>query len=781
LDDHTLELLEWNVILDEIASSCFSETGGRLVYEQEILTEPAEVSKLLNLSLTARRLLESGATFPHVDFPDIDPFFTPLAKQGAVLDAEELARVGRFAGSAGRLKSYILEYAETDELRSLAEGIPNLDPLSRRISRLIDDDGSVKEREIPELKRIRSRIDSLQGDVNRLVSGYLTEPTYRSYWQHASATQRNGRTVLPLKANFRGRIRGIVHEFSASGATAYLEPADVVEKNNAIVEGQNEFRREVFRLLKELTAQVSDSLDDLKVQAQQIAHLDTLFARARYAGYHKCYPASYSPSEIRIIEGRHPLLEEAVPISVYLRGETRLLIITGPNTGGKTVTLKTVGLLSLMNQFGLEIPAAPGSSVEIYDGCFADIGDEQSIEQSLSTFSGHIGNLTRIVNRSTERSLVLMDELGAGTDPEEGVAIAMALLDHFIDKRCFTLATTHHGILKNYGYTRKGVQNASMEFNPETLTPTFRILMGVPGESHAIEVAEREGVPKEILATARTYLTDERSDISELIKRLSEKERELLAEEQSRRGKQFELEQKLRDVEREQDRIERRERELRTQGLRELRSFLEKSRRELDGLIKQIKEGELSREKTLKAREFLQAVRDRIGEEGSRLAISASEEVSDYEVVPGMAVSIRGSGGRGKVLRRAKGDSWLIETGDVRVTLGQQDFSPLAGEDRLEPRLEVETPGNTGDDTAFQLDVRGLRYAEALSSLEKQIDGAVLQGMKEFWVVHGTGEGVLGRAIHSYLKECSVVESYHFATPRQGGFGKTVVRLKGGG
>jgi DNA mismatch repair protein MutS2 len=424
----------------------------------------------------------------------------------------------------------------------------------------------------------------------------------------------------------------------------------------------------------------------------------------------------------------------------------------------------------------MEIPGSEGCGFGIFDGCFADIGDEQSIEQSLSTFSSHVVSISRIVARSTRNSLVLLDELGAGTDPEEGVALAMALLDHFIEKGCLTICTTHHGILKNYGYTREGVQNASMEFDKKSLVPTFRILVGIPGDSHALEIARREGMSRQIVENANSYLDDERSDIGELIKRLSEKQKELLETERSHNKRETQLREIRREADLKELRLRQHETELREQGLKDIRDFLDKSRRELDRLIREIREGELSKEKTRRATRFLQSLRDKADHEEKLVASQREEDIpEDFEVEAGMDVVLKSSGKEGRVLRKGKGERWIVETDRLRVSLLPHEFFPAGGQRET---VEIVAAGTLGEKPAFELDVRGFRYEEAIESLQRQIDNALLSGLREFSVIHGKGEGVLQEGIQRYLRESPVVESFSFSRPESGGFGKTLVILK---
>jgi DNA mismatch repair protein MutS2 len=517
-------------------------------------------------------------------------------------------------------------------------------------------------------------------------------------------------------------------------------------------------------------------------------------------------------------KARHPVLgSKAVPIDVELPEGTRTLIVTGPNTGGKTVTLKTIGLLALMNQFGLGVPAAPETGFACFDSVFADIGDEQSIDQSLSTFSGHIRVIGGIVEMATDKSLVLLDELGSGTDPEEGCAVAMSLLDWFIERGCLTVLTTHHSILKNYGYSRPACLNASMDFDKASLSPTYRILMGVPGESRALEVASKNGLPAAIVGGARKYLAEERADVSELIKGLTEKHRELEDIEADRRRRLREAKEAQRKADLSGLRAKQKELELRERGVSDLRKLLTESRKTLENLVRDIREGQLTPEKTRGVKDFLAALAAEVGNEEERFERLKLEPIPESEVVAGEegeGDEARGDGHggghrgrsasrgvpaprpvlaegvqvligpgrkRGLAIRRAKKGYWVVETESVRLTVSEGDLVPVedAPSAKLSVQVELAPRGEGGSARAvFELDLRGFRLAEALDAVEKQVDAAGLQGLSLFQILHGTGEGVLGRGIQDYLRNHPGVAEYHFARPEEGGYGKTIVRMK---
>jgi DNA mismatch repair protein MutS2 len=799
MDRHTLELLEFPRVLEALQSGCLSDLGRERLAEEEISCDLAEVSERLELVRAFRKVLESGHPFPQLDLPDVRSLRPKLFKRGVVLEIDELFHLGRLLVSASRLKRHLVAAGERP-LEPLVDSLPELKDLSRAVFTVIDRDGQIREDHLPVLKELRDRIRRIQRETDRLAREYLSNPDYRSYWHGEVPAQRNGRTVLPLRSNFKGRIPGIVHDTSASGSTLYLEPQEMVDRNNETTELEGRYRQELHRILRELSARVLERSEDLQRTFRSLAEIDALYCRADYAIRHRCYPAEGSSGEVRLLEARHPLLRQCVPITLEAGVAYRVLIITGPNTGGKTVTLKTVGLLALMNQFGMEIPAAEGSRLPVFDDVLADIGDEQSIEQSLSTFSAHIRNISRIVDGSTARSLVLFDELGAGTDPEEGVAIAMALLDHFIEKNCLCLATTHHGVLKNYGYTRKGVENASMGFDQGTLTPTFRIHIGIPGESHALEIAHRSRIDEAILQRAGEYLREERGDTGELIRSLSDKQRELLEAEELQKNRESVLREKVRETDLRDLRLRQRELELKDHGLGEIRRLLRDSRREFEQLVENLRRsadiarppGEATaespggeavatdpggQEARRKTRDFFHALEAEVDRQERDLERRRSELLGGSGLAEGMDVVVRGTGKRGTILRKARGGRWLVETDTLRGTFRPTELEPAPPKaEEREPSLSIREEV-ASEPPVFELDVRGKHLEEALNMLERQIDRAMLRNVGEFSVIHGMGEGVLQQGIHRFLKGSRHVKDYYFAAPDAGGFGKTIVRL----
>jgi len=802
MNERSLALLEFSRVRESVSGYCLSPEGRDELLDSLPSADPAQVEEMKAKVSAIVALFQEGSEALALSFPDIDRASRVVSKEGASLDQEDLFALGLWADAYYDLSAFMKRI----EARGTALGMgqaPDLGPAAKIAFRVLNKDGTM--RDLPELREARSRIARLNRDIAAITDSYYRDGELRSMLQSDEPTQRDGRTVLPVRVNFKSRVRGIVHEVSATGQTVFIEPEELVQKNNELVQEEARYRQEIAKVLREATQRLREHSDALSRARRLVAGLDGLYARARHARVGGLYMARGLAEGFTLRKARHPLLgPKAVPIDVELPEGTRTLVITGPNTGGKTVTLKTIGLLALMNQFGLALPAAPETGFSVFDAVYADIGDEQSIDQSLSTFSGHMRVIGGIAESATSRSLVLLDELGSGTDPEEGCAVAMSLLDWFIERGCLTVLTTHHGILKNYGYSKEGCLNASMDFDKDSLSPTYRILMGVPGESRALEVASKNGLSPAIVEGARKYLAEERADVSELIRGLTEKHRALEDMESDRRKRLREAKEEQRKADLGKLRVRQKEIELREKGLSDLRRFLAEGGKTLENLVKEIREGELTAEKTKAVKEFLATLASEVEGEEARLEDLRREETEEalrpeaeagfdapggaarpaLSIEEGASVLIGSARKRGVAVRRAKKGYWVVETESIRMTLPESELAALGSSpDRASAKtqfqVELAPRGEGGRTTAsFELDLRGFRLAEAIEAVERQVDAASLQGLSLFQVIHGTGEGILGKGIHDYLRKHPAVADFHFARPEEGGYGKTIVRLK---
>ncbi|GHV85329.1 endonuclease MutS2 [Spirochaetia bacterium] len=815
--EKTAALLEFDRVREAAASRALSAEAAENIRAESPLFDGERVRERKKSVSAFCDLLKKGGEENREELPAVGFLLPALAVEGSFLDADEILALGLFIERGEELRRFILESRDEKNretaqpdlaaLRDIASGLPDCSAKAAEIFRILDRDGKV--RDLPEIKKIRNRIQELSKDLERITGHYKTDESTRHMLQSVLPSQRDGRIVLAVKANYRGRIKGIVHEVSATGQTLFVEPEESVEKNNQILIEKAALDAEIRRLLRELTAALALSRDELTEFHRTVVYLETIRARARYALETNGVFAGEGPLVLK--GARHPLLgQDAVPIDLCFDPHTKMVIITGPNTGGKTVSLKTAGLFALMNQSGLALPAAE-AALPVFDGVYADIGDEQSLSQSLSTFSAHMTSIAAIIGAAGEQSLVLLDELGAGTDPEEGSAIAMAILDHFIETKTTVILTTHHGMLKNYGYSREGVENASVEFDRRTLSPTYRIIMGIPGESRAVDIAARNGFPPPLVEKARSYLDEERSDVSLLIAGLKEKHRELDTISRFARAEEDRLREDRRRIDLKELTLRQKEYLLKQGGAAEFRRLLGESRKTLENLVREIREGELSREKTLKVKEFLKQLET--GSDSMEAALRAEgQTLADFgmetagsgmdaaetagmpknEITAGAEVLAGPFLRRGKVLRRDNraDKSWIVEIGSVKMTFPEAELFPAPAETKHSAPSEGAagfsgSAGGSGNwaadltpaEVQLELKLLGMRLEEALEALRRQVDAAVLAGLGTFAVIHGKGDGILQKGVHEYLKNDPAVADYYFSRPELGGTGRTEVVL----
>ena len=715
------------------------------------------------------------------------------ADLGQVLTPSELLDVADASRAAVTVRRSLTRLnADVPLLSTIAAGIGELDPLRNLIGAAINDSGELRDDASPELRQIRAEVLTAHDHLQQRMQSLAASSSLRNVLQEPIVTIRDGRYVLPVKTNARGAMPGVVHDTSASGATVYVEPLAVVELGNRWRELQVQERREVDRILRELSQAVGAARPELIDAIERLGQIDLTVAKGRLARelhateLHDRGPQRWltdAPGELRLLEGRHPLLGEAVVAnSIVVGGDHHALLITGPNTGGKTVALKTAGLLTLMALAGLPVPADAGSTVPVYESVFADIGDEQSIEQSLSTFSGHITSIIAILERADERSLVLLDELGAGTDPTEGAALAVALVDRLLANGASLIATTHHSELKLYAHRTPNVVNASVEFDLESLSPTYRLTIGLPGQSNALAIASNLGMPGDVVEAARTGLsTDEReleSMLSELRGQLSAAEdRANRAAADAERAERLreERDQELNKLAADSTRLREDARIRVRDELRDVRRLLEKSRKEIESARLAQAEADFDRAEEA-------AAKLRPEPEVESPAIASFEpppalpvEQDEIVVTPGATVWLRGVGVPGEAL------SDPDDRGEFDVQLGA-----------LRTRVRLEQVQSTAEPAAdeggklrlpatpwapSEIEVRGQRIDEAIPRLEQFLDAAARSGHGRVRLIHGRGTGTLRRAVRELLDRHPLVTGYETAEPREGGEGVTVASL----
>ncbi|MCR5614309.1 endonuclease MutS2 [Treponema sp.] len=847
MNKKTLEELDYYRIKETIAGYCVSQEGKTDILEREPFTDYKSYNELKELSREWSKALGSTRAITISSWPQIKQLFGILKTSGARLDLDELYALGLFCLSWKKITDSIKSNSLDLGLKKLAGVVaqmPDLSDVSKIIFSVINNDGELKD--LPQLREIRRNIAAIKAEIDSLIHKYTIDTNLSGALESTVPALRANRQVLAVKSSQRGAIKGIVHEVSQTGRTVYIEPDDVVKRNNDLIQEEFRLQEEIKKVLIETTARLADYREAFEQNLPKMILLDTTCAAAKWGNEnHCCYalscgeeilaknPQDKSAKEPPLLLGaRHPLLKEkAVPIDIRFMTGKNVLIITGPNTGGKTVTLKTFALFSLLNQTGFPVPALEGTRLPMFNDIYCDIGDEQSLDQALSTFSGHMKNVADALEHATEKSLVLLDELGSGTDPLEGSAIAMAALDILIERGSFVLVTTHHGVLKNYGYTNASCVNASVEFNPDTLSPTYRLIMGVPGESHALDIAKRNGLSDEAIQKAKSYIQTEQADISALIKGLNEKHKEADELIQSFKAKEEKIYLKEQKTNSREQNIKRREHDLKIAENKKELSFLKESRKRLENLVRELKEGEITREKTLAVKAFISDLTESIenhsqileaeernldkydkraqakklasqnggqsGAPSSDNAVAKSAfDKTQVKFEPGMEVFAGSSRTRGTLIKEERRGMWSVQFGNLKMSVKEKDLTIAPKSDAaLKPSVVVDLAepesvkskfadfapslgGVPTDHPVFELRLLGMRVEEALKLLERQLDLCAMQGFKEFSVIHGKGTGALQQAVQDYLANYPGIADFHFARPEDGGSGKTYVTME---
>jgi DNA mismatch repair protein MutS2 len=795
MDKKHLNTLEFFRILSQLARHTSFSAGRELALALEPSSVFVEVQGALQQTREARHLLDTQGGVSLGGVHDVRPLARHAAR-GAVLQPADLLDIENTL-RAGRRVRRTLDRLESQVplLADIASRIEPCEDLADEIGRCINDQGEVLDQASQKLARLRREMrtayDRLQDRLNRIIAN----PQNATYLQEPLITQRSGRFVIPIKIDFRGRIPGIVHDTSSSGATLFVEPLSVVELGNQWRQLQIEEQKEVERILAELSSRVADLADELAWTVEALAELDLALAKAHYANALEATEPGLVPfdfqsptaslqhpgSTLDLRQARHPLLnpETVVPIDVHIDDEYFILVITGPNTGGKTVSLKTVGLMAAMAQAGLHLPVAEGSALSVFDGVYADIGDEQSIEQSLSTFSSHMTNIIDILNRADERSLLLLDELGAGTDPVEGSALARALLSHLLARRITTLVATHYSELKAFAHTTPGVENASLKFDLETLSPTYQLQIGLPGRSNAFAIAQRLGLLPEIVQAGQALISPQELETESLLAEIQQAHQEAMTARDEALRARHEVEEQQRRLSARLATIEAERASTLGEARAQARQELARVRQEIENLRTELQEG---RSQGTLGEEWLAQARARLEEQEEAVAplpppLPPEEIAQPGEIEVGDTVWITGLGTTGQVTA-LDDDSAEIQVGTFGVRVQKSDLERRGRRKADQPqegRVSVAPHPSPG----MELDLRGQRVEEILPRLDKYLDDAFLSGLPFVRIIHGKGTGALRQAVRKELHNHPLVKSFRAGQEGEGGSGVTVAYLNG--
>ena len=785
MNERALRVLEFTKIRDMLAGYALSDPGKEKCRALTPLSDFAEVNKALDETEEAVATLAYVGGNPLISFNDVSEYLS-LAEKGSTLSQKALLSVAETLRAARAARNALVTDKEnTPLITSMASRLQPLRTLETDITEAILSEDEISDHASPALLDIRRHIRQANDRIREKLNSMAHGASYSKYLMESIVTVRGGRYVLPVKAEHRGDVPGLVHDQSATGATLFIEPLAVVELGNELKEWHMKERDEIERILAALSQQVADSAGLISQNLAILANLDFIFAKGMLSREMDCVrPKMNEEGKINLVRVRHPLIsrDTVVPCSLWLGEEFTSLIITGPNTGGKTVTLKTLGLMTLMAQSGLHIPGALGTELSTFEEVYADIGDEQSIEQSLSTFSSHMTNIVEIMWEVTGRDLVLFDELGAGTDPTEGAALAQTILDTLLKRQVRTLATTHYSELKAYALSTPGVENASVEFDVATLKPTYRLSIGVPGKSNAFEISRRLGLGEEIIEEAKKLLSANDVRFEDVIagaeyqRQVAEKEREIAEQARAETVRlRNEAEALYREMELRRQNSERKAKE-------EGRRIVENARREAEDVITQLKkmkkEGAAGREAEVNAlRQRMQQSLDGLSE--GLLEKNPTLAPPPKDLKPGDLVDIIHLGTRGTVLSKpdAKGEVQL-QAGIMKLKANISQLRLVEQKQPPKKKSTVMVHSQSASRTVrMECDVRGMALDEALIEVEHYLDEAVMAGMNEVAIVHGKGTGTLRAGIQKHLKTYPHVKSFRLGQYGEGETGVTIVTL----
>lgn len=784
MQQRVLKTLEF----DKIRSQLVEHTSSSLGREKAVALLPSvdfdEVSRLQEETDEAAKVLRLKGNIPLGGIHDIRPH-VKRSQIGGTLSPLELVQVASTVHASRQMKRFVEDLQEVTEvpiLLSYTEGIIVLANLEESIRNAIDEGGEVLDGASEALRSLRQQMRTRESRVREKLESMIRSSSASKMLSDAIITIRNDRFVIPVKQEYRSHYGGIIHDQSSSGQTLFIEPQSVVQLNNELQNIRVKEQQEIERILSELSALTAEHHDELLEIVVIMAELDFMFAKARYGSKIKgSKPIVNDEGRINLFQARHPLIsiDEVVPNSITLGSDYTTIVITGPNTGGKTVTLKTVGLCTLMAQAGLQIPALDGSEIAVFGSVYADIGDEQSIEQSLSTFSSHMVNIVEILNKVDYNSLVLFDELGAGTDPQEGAALAISILDEVYKRGARVIATTHYPELKAYGYNREGVINASVEFDVETLSPTYKLLIGVPGRSNAFEISKRLGLKDSVIETARSYISADSNEVENMIASLESSRKQAEKDRDEAHQLLKDAENLHRDMQKQMAEYYQKKEELADKAKVKAASIVEKAKDEAEEVIRELRKLRLEKGAEIKEHELIDAKR-RLSEatpEQSQVKNAGKAKSARHEFKPGDEVNVLTFGQKGHLVDRVNDKEWQVQIGILKMKVKESDMEYINTPKPVETR-PVATVKGKDFHVGLELDLRGERYEDALMRVEKYIDDALLAGYPRVNIIHGKGTGALRQGVQEYLRNHRSVKKIRFGDAGEGGTGVTVVEFK---
>ena len=784
MDTESFKVLEYGKITNWLASFASTICGKQLCRSVIPSGDYDEVVRLHHETAEAVQVQQTQSP----PFGGIYDLHTLLKKasMGSVLEIDELRSVMSTMCGMRNVKYFFRDLAlDVPHLKAMAKPIEILGMVERHLKDTIDEHGNFRDDASPELRRITRELQTAQARVKDRLSAILHDAANQKYFQEAIVTVRDERYVIPVKQEYRNYFPGVIHDQSASGATLFVEPLATVELNNTVRQMGLAREQEIQRILQKLSTEIAQNAGILSENCTILSEMDLIFARAGLAREMQAYPPTLNQSGVvHLKRARHPLLpkDKVVPIDIELGQNFSILLITGPNTGGKTVSMKTLGLLALLAQSGCFLPTAPDSEIPVYRNIYADIGDEQSIEQSLSTFSAHTRNIVRIIDKAEQGDLILLDEVGAGTDPDEGAALARSIIAHFLQQGIAVVATTHYAVLKTYAYAESGIENASVEFDLKTLRPTYRLLIGIPGASNAFSISRQLGLPQDIVARAEIYISEEHTHFEHVVNELEREKQDYETKNRELRNKEAEIKSVEARLRAEREMLSNTRQELLHKAREEANNIVREARRSAEETIKSLKD-QFDDHGVKERRKVIQEARNRLDEAYIQDSLQKNPAVGKTirpdDIWSGDIVYIESLAQEGTVLS-VQGKELTVQVGGLR-TIVKMSACTFVTRKKPKKNTKVHVGTSIAQKTAEirpEIDVRGMTVLEAEAVLGKFIDDAVFTGLSKILVIHGKGTGALRQGLQDYLKHHRSVLSFTFADISEGGTGATVVELK---
>ncbi|MFO7810243.1 MAG: endonuclease MutS2 [Candidatus Delongbacteria bacterium] len=780
-DPASEKCLQFDIIRQKLRYFAFSAKCKRYIDELELTNDIPVILSSLDLVTEMKKLL-SESDLPIRGIKDIDSALEHLTAPGQLSDTADIYNIGSTMSVTGAVFSFIFEKRETyPYIYEICEDLEVFEDIEKDILRSVDEEGQVLDSASRELKSIRNSIETTRNRIRKKTAEIFDAYSHAGYTRESEVTIRDNKFVIPVRADKRNKVKGVVLDESATGNTLFVEPFEAIEINAELEKLIRGERKEIERIVRSLTTDIFNIKNELLNDIEILAEIEMIFAKAKFSIKYYCsHPKINDKNIVNIYYGRHPLLLDThgengvVPLDMEIGEKYNTLLITGPNAGGKTVALKTVGLICLMVKAGMHIPAQSNSNIAVFSDIYTDIGDGQSIENDLSTFSSHIAKISKILRSTNKDTLILLDEIGASTDPAEGASLSMAILSELTKRKVITLATTHQGILKSFAYKTKGVENGSMEFDKKNISPTYRFRAGIPGSSYAFEISKRHGLAKYIIENARKYLSNEKEDLEGLISELDEK----ITNYNNLLRNSKNVNRQLRDLKEMYNKkfedISKNEKKILREAAKKAQTIMDDSNKAIENAVAEIRSSDADRS-------VIRTVKENIETRKKKISAAAKEpekkkRVFKGDLKPGMEVKVAGFSSPG-VIESFSERSIEVTIGNIRMRVKRSDITDVV---QKKDAVNININYSLSHETAVpvRLDLRGMRGEEAVQMVEKHIENMMLSNITYSEIVHGKGDGILSKLINQYLDNCKYIKRKKFGKFGEGDYGVTVIELK---